>query len=118
MLGARWVHREILAKDPTHVLSVYVVWFNMYPGDKRSRWNPKRISDPRVIHYWDKDKIAGKWLVERRIVEYPDKILWDAFLLFDRKALWLETPQPLSSWGRPVYPERNKLASSLKELSD
>jgi hypothetical protein len=37
---------------------------------------------------------------------------------FDGVCIWLETPQSLSSWGRPVYPERNKLATSLRELYD
>lgn len=116
MLGARWVQKEVLAKDPTTELRVYVIWFNMYLGDKRSRWNPKRISDPRVVHYWDQDKIVGKWLVEREVVDYPDEILWDAFLLFGPRAVWQETPHPLSAWGMPVYPNRLRLRKELQIL--
>ena len=90
----------------------------MYPGDKRSRWSPKHISDPRVMHYWDEKKIVGKWLVDQQIVDYADEILWDAYLLFGPEASWNETPRTLNTWGRPVYPNRKRLAASLKELLD
>ena len=116
MLGARWVQKEILAKDSTIDLRVYAIWFNMYPGDRRSRWNPKRISDPRVMHYWDEKKIVGRWLVDQQIVDYPDEVLWDAYLLFGPEASWNETPRILNTWGRPVYPDRKRLAASLIEL--
>ena len=52
---------ELLAKYPKADLRVYAIWFNMFPGDARSKWPPSLLTDHRVIHRWDEGKIVGMW---------------------------------------------------------
>ena len=37
------MQHQILQKDPTADLKVYAVWFNMYPGDARWRWDGESL---------------------------------------------------------------------------
>jgi len=92
--------------------------FNMYPGEKNLRWNSTRLPNPRVSHYWDMEKIVGRWLVDRKVIDYPHEALWDAYLLFKREAIWDAKPQSLTSWGMPVYPNRKGLAETRRQLKD
>jgi mercuric reductase len=107
---------EILNKHPGVNLKVYSIWFNMYPGDDRSKWNNTLLSDSRVTQFWDENKIVGRWMVDQKVVDYPRQILWDAYLLFGPEAEWQDTPSPLISWGMPVYHRRHKLMNDLLPL--
>jgi mercuric reductase len=109
---------ELLEPNPDADLRVYSIWFNMYPGDHKSRWNPDLLTDPRVTHYWDKDKLIGRWMVEQKVVDYPRRTLWDSYLLFGPEAAWEETPAPLVGWGMPVYHRRHKLKAEIAPLLD
>lgn len=107
---------EILAQNPLAVLRVYAIWFNMYPGDDRSKWDDTLIADPRVTRLWDERKTVGHWLVDHEVVDYAGEILWDAYLLFGPEAIWDETPAPLVSWGQPVYRTEHQLQTALSPL--
>ena len=97
-------------------LKVYSVWYNMYPGDDRSKWNNTLLSDPRVTQFWDEEKIIGRWMVAKNVVDYPRDILWDAYLLFGPEAEWQDIPSQLISWGMPVYHRRHNLRNDLIPL--
>ena len=107
---------EILNKHPGVNLKVYSIWFNMYPGDDRSKWNNTLLSDSRVTQCWDENKIVGRWMVDQKVVDYPRQILWDAYLLFGPEAEWQDIPSQLISWGMPVYHRRHKLRNDLIPL--
>ena len=107
---------ELLNPNPDADLKVYSIWYNMYPGDDRSKWDENLLTDPRVTHFWDEDKIVGRWMVAQDIVDYPREIVWDAYLLFGPDARWKNVPEPLISWGTPVYHRRHKLKSELLPL--
>ncbi len=104
---------EILAKKPSAELRVYAIWYNMYPGDERSKWDNTLIRDSRVTYLWDEEKIVGRWLVEHKVVDYSREILWDAYLLFGPGAEWDSIPSPLISWGAPVYHRRQELEAAI-----
>lgn len=104
---------EILAPNPDADLRIYSIWFNMYPGDSKARWNPDLLTDPRVRHYWDQNKLVGRWMVKHEVVDYPRRTLWDSYLLFGPEAIWKDTPSPLIGWGMPVYHRRHKLKSEI-----
>ena len=55
------MQNELLAKYAKANLRAYVIWFNMYPGDERSKWPPNLLTDVRVIHRWDEPKAVGLW---------------------------------------------------------
>ncbi len=107
---------ELLNPNPDADLKVYSIWYSMYPGDDRSKWDEKLLTDPRVTQFWDEEKIVGRWMVDQEVVDYPREILWDAYLLFGPDAKWDGIPEPLVSWGTPVYHRRHKLKSGLMPL--
>ena len=107
---------EILAANPSALLRSYAIWFNMYPGDERSKWDDSLIIDSRVTFYWDEETIVGRRLIEDNVVGYPYEILWDAYLLFGPEAEWdavLTTPM---SWGDPVYRRKQELKDVILPL--
>ncbi len=107
---------EILAKNSLAALRIYAIWFNMYPGDERSKWDASLITDSRVTLFWDQEKVAGRWFREHNIADCDAEILWDAFLLFGPEAEWDDVPAPLISWGVPVYHRREDLKAAIYPL--
>ena len=60
--GASWVRENILEKYSEEEIAVYRVWFNMIPGDRKERWDPKQLADQRIRHFWDEDRVLGRWI--------------------------------------------------------
>ncbi|HEY3063904.1 MAG TPA: hypothetical protein VGL99_33455 [Chloroflexota bacterium] len=78
--GASWVQNEILSKHPQADLDVYVVWFNMFPGDTRWRWDGDEMTDPRVVHYSDERESVGTWF-SANLTERGSPT-WDFYALY------------------------------------
>jgi len=110
------VQTDILARDTAAEFRVYAIWFNMYPGDDRSRWDVTLLEDARVTRLWDEQKIVGRWLVDQKVVDYDGDTLWDAYLLFGPKAIWDATLARLISWGEPVYLRKRELEGALSSI--
>jgi hypothetical protein len=108
------VQQQILAKNPAADLRVYAVWFNMLPGDHRLRWDGAGLTDPRVVHLWDEQKLAGTWFAER--VDGRAGIAWDVYYLYGPQAQWEAEPGPLVSSGRTIIARRAQLESSIATL--
>jgi hypothetical protein len=90
----------------------------MYPGDERSKWPSGLLTDPRVAHFWDEQKIVGTWFGK-----HPDysglskgQVLWDAFLLYGAESRWDDKPSHLISTGRTIVAKREELRKSLPPL--
>jgi hypothetical protein len=118
--GARWAQDELLAKNPKADVRVFVVWFQMYPGDAASKWPRELLADRRVEHRWDETKAAGRWFLTNLPSLHPSRggdgvfpqrvdALWDTYLLFGRDATWNDTPNGVLSWGYTVMRTRPKL---------
>jgi hypothetical protein len=108
------VRSNVLAADPAAPLKVYVVWFDMLPGDDRSRLDTKVLSDPRVTNYWDAQKVVGNWYSHQ--VTHRRGTTWDAFFLYGPQARWTGAPGPVITSGGPVIGARDKLAAGLEQL--
>lgn len=93
---------EILKQNRSASVRVLVVWEPMLPSDwsKPSGMVQSRISDPRVVQFWDKDHLVAKELKQ----QFPSSqtlccqrngILWDVAALYP----------PAVEWGTsaPVY---------------
>ena len=107
---------EILSKYPEAELKVYSIWYSMYPGDDRSKWDSSLITDPRATLFWDQEKVVGRWFAEHNIADCGADILWDAYLLFGPEAEWDAVPSPLISWGVPVYHRSEDLKAAIRPL--
>jgi hypothetical protein len=119
------VQRELLEKYPNHDVRVFAIWFNMYPGDDRSRWPPSLLADSRVIHRWDEKKLLGRWYGTRadrmrdRLTpesEWNGEILWDAYLLYGPDVTWDDEPTRLIHWGRTIVAARETLRQDFLHL--
>ena len=116
MAGAREA-QELLQKDGTARLKVYAVWFNMFPGDDRSRWPEGLLSDRRVVEDWDEKKVLGTWFASHRDYhDYPGPVLWDAYLLFAAGSRWEDKPSERVGWGFTILQTREQLKKDLLGL--
>jgi hypothetical protein len=105
------VQSDILSNYPTADLDVYVVWFNMYPGDARWRWDGGGIIDPRVVHYWDESKSVGTWFSAN--LTGRGSPTWDFYALYPPDARDLSKP---TSMGGTIISRRAELQSALGPL--
>jgi hypothetical protein len=121
----RWTQNDLLGKNPEADVRVFVVWFNMYPGDAESRWPREIFNDRRIIQTCDEPKSAGRWFMTHLSDlkpsrggdgRFPQQVdaLWDSYLPFDRSATWRSAPTGVLSWGFTVMRTRNKLADDLQ----
>ena len=102
---------------PDAEIEVYAIWFNMLPADSREGWPEKLLTDPRVIHYWDQDKVVGTWYGENVTENKQGHVEWDAYFLYREGSVWAEDgPTEMESWGRTIVGTRGQLQSDLESL--
>lgn len=99
-------------------MKVYAVWFDMYPGDERSTWPSGLVSDPRVTHYWDEQKVVGNWCPANSKEGSPGDVLWDEFLLYPKGAKWADVATKPITWGAPIVKDHEKLETELPKVLD
>lgn len=95
----------------------------MVGGDARDRWRADLLPDRRVQHWWDEGRIVGRRLLDdlrpHHALRAPGSkdfrgpILWDAYLLFDRRARWGATMPAPVSWGYTILAARDTLAEHV-----
>ena len=90
---------------------MYVVWFNMYPGDARWRWDGDGLTDPRVTHYWDEQKTVGTWFSAN--LTGRDSPTRDFYALYAPDARDLSAP---STMGGSIISRRAALQSALEPV--
>ncbi len=113
------MQNDLLEKYPTAGLQVYVIWFSMIATDARGawRWTGNVITDRRVVHFWDDQKVVGRWFAQQETpAEIDPGIVWDAYLLYGPEAEWKDKPEPLISRGATVLDEYETLEKNLLPL--
>ena len=109
---------QILDKYPDTPLRVYAVWFEMLSSDSRSRWQGSLMTDSRVVHYWDADKVVGRWFADQE--DFRDMVFgpiaWDIFFLFGPESEWDAAPSPLVESGYTIVSRRRDLEKSIIPL--
>lgn len=108
------MREEILDKHPKATLHVYVVWFNMLPGEAKIFVDRTVLGDPRVTNFWDEGKVTGRWLAQH--VTGEEGIVWDAYFLYGPEAHWDSLPGPLLSSGGSVLGSAGQLQQSIEPL--
>jgi hypothetical protein len=86
----------------------------MLPTDRRSSWDDHILNDPRVIHLWDGERVAGRWLAEHGFGNGP--ITWDEYLLFGPGGRWEQRPPDPVGGGGPVIGVVQNLQAQLAEV--
>lgn len=111
------MQEQILEKYPDATLRVYTVWLPMLATDAREEWDPALLADDRVSHWWDEERVAGKWLADHDVggLGYAG-IVWDAFFVFGPEAGWGSEPGPLVAAGAPVIEDTTTLGNALRPL--
>ena len=104
---------NILEKYPSSDVRVYVVWFNMLPGDSRNFVDRKVLNDHRVVNYYDPNRVVGTWFAEHTC---GDGIIWDAYFLYGAGSTWTDLPGPLVSSGGSVIGSSGDLAAAFGKL--
>lgn len=114
------MQRHILKKRPSSRIQIYAIWFSMFPGDSRSKWKGKLLTDLRVTHMWDEEKIVGRWFTEylRQPEDYKTEVTWDAYFLYPLETHWNLTLPPPLSWGSPIILKSRELGRVLLPLLD
>ena len=108
------MQKELLAQNPSAQLRVYAVWLPMLWGDSREAWDGTNIPDPRVIHFWDRDRKIGQWFAKQ--VDGYEGVAWDAYYLYGPEATWESVPTPLVGSGGTIYGERQTLEIQVRAL--
>ena len=118
MDGARWVQQEVLEANPRLPLRVYAVWFDMFEGDERATVDTALLSDPRVTHFWDDGKAAGRWYAAFTRPADPEWVEWDAFFVYPAGSTWDAAGARPLAWGRTVIAKREQLRTAVAGLLD
>lgn len=76
----------------------------MLAGDSRSAWDSNVLNDPRVLSFWDGDRVAGKWFADQRLGRLggPGSIVWDAYYAFPRNSTWKSQPSHVLAAGSDI----------------
>lgn len=95
----------------------------MVGTDARDRWRADLLPDRRVEHWWDEGRLVGRRVLDDLrphislrapgSTEFRGDVLWDAYLLFDRKARWGTTMPAPVSWGHTILAARDTLATQV-----
>jgi hypothetical protein len=89
----------------------------MLGPDARGEVDTGLARDPRVTHFWDEKRVAGRWLADAAVGgESYGGVVWDAFYVFGPKATWNERPTPVAGFGAPVIAETSTLKHTLARL--
>jgi len=90
---------------------VYAVWFDMLFGDRRDRWDGDGMTDPRVQHFWDEEKVVGTWFSAN--VTHRSGTTWDFYALYGPEAR--DLARPLSRGGT-IVGHHEQLAADIRPL--
>lgn len=93
---------------------MYVVWFDMMPGDSEGLVDRKVLNDHRVTNYYDPDRLVGAWYAQH--VDETVGIVWDAYYLYGPTATWDSVPAPQVSSGGTVIGSSSDLAAAIAKL--
>jgi hypothetical protein len=71
-------------------LQVFTVWEPVLPTDFRapSTASLRRLHDPRVAQFWDRERLLSRALGERD----RESIAWDHIAIYEPGKLWQDSP--------------------------
>jgi hypothetical protein len=105
---------KLLAEQKDAGIRVFVVWEPVLPTDlgAPSTATLKRLSDPRVSQYWDKQHVVSRLLGERDHAS----VVWDYVAVYQPGRLWDQAPPEPASSGVPVVHSLDKTRDEIQRL--
>jgi hypothetical protein len=80
--------QNILSREQSNQLSIYIIWLPILPGDNLNSAivQSSELADKRAVQLWDNRLITGNlW---KSILDYPQEITFDVYLLYDKNSRW------------------------------
>lgn len=111
----------MLRENHSDGLKVFVVWEPILPTDwfRPSRLVQRRVAEPRVTQYWDRNHLVATQLHAHLAASQVDRyehqrILWDLVAVFAKDAKWDSAPDFI---GEPVVRATPEVARRLAPTS-
>jgi hypothetical protein len=120
------VARSLLQERAIENLSVHVVWSSQLGAEEHHAVDAAGLMvDPRVRHYWDRERRVGAAYQDRLGLGGP---AWDVWLLFAPGTSWPPEAAPDPAWWEHqlraldgLYPDRrldpDRFAARAEELA-
>lgn len=99
MRGASALESLLATQTDSH-LRVFVIWEPVLPTDLSapSTITLRRIHDPRVKQYWDRNRVLSHAMGEH---DRPS-VVWDYIAVYKPAQIWTDAPPQPEFTGRPV----------------
>ena len=96
-------------------LGVFVVWEPVLPSDLSapSTITLRRIRDPRVKQYWDRDRVLSHQMGEH---DRPS-VVWDYIAVYKPEQFWTDVPPEPQFKGKPVVRFIDGAREALQAIS-
>ncbi|RMH76795.1 MAG: hypothetical protein D6681_21315 [Calditrichaeota bacterium] len=93
--------QKLLADVPDERLQVYIVMMPIFPEDEKGRGEARagELRDPRVLFYWDPDRISGNTWKE---VLGLDQLAVELYFLYRPGVTWEFDPTAPDFWMRQL----------------
>jgi hypothetical protein len=90
----------------------------MLAGDSRSAWDSNVLNDPRVVQFWDRDRIIGRWLADHKTggIGSPGDVVWDAYFAYPAGSTWTNEPSGLLAAGSDIISNTGGLTRAFSPL--
>jgi hypothetical protein len=90
----------------------------MLAGDSRSAWDSNVLDDPRVVQFWDGNRILGHWLADHDTggIGSPGDVVWDAYFAYPAASMWTSEPSGLLVAGSDIISNTNGLTRAFSPL--
>ena len=113
MRGASALESVLETQTDPH-LHVFVIWEPVLVTDLSapSTITLRRIHDPRVSQYWDRNHVLSHTMGEH---DRPS-VVWDYIAIYKPDQIWAESPPPPEFKGRPVVRVIAEARNALQAL--
>lgn len=118
--GADWLQNNYLANKPDADVVIYAVWFSILPKDAASEWDATLLTDERVVHFWDSDRLLSDHIIQNKegISGIYSDVAHGLYLLYGPESVWEhELPSNLVDSATPLFAWTTQLGTHLSELT-
>lgn len=87
----------------------------MMTSDGRAEWPARLLTDSRVTHFWDDNKLLGNWYATfREFSKGSGDTVWDAFFVYNADSRWTDKLSGLIGWGSTIIGHKNQLGEAVR----